>query len=67
VAPVADASGPDGGALFLIADPDTPRRRTAKDLPEAEIRLLAARRALVAVGVKAVGPLTVFLFATPSP
>jgi len=66
VAPVADAPGPDGGALFLIADPDTPQRRTAKDLPEAEIKSLAARHALVAVGVKAVGPLTVLLFATPA-
>ncbi len=66
VAPVADASGPDGGALFLIADPDSPQRRTAKDLPEAEIKILAERHALVAVGVKAVGPLTVMLFATPA-
>jgi len=66
VAPVADAPGPDGGALFLIADPDTPQRRTAKDLPEAEIKALAERHALVAVGVKAVGPLTVLLFATPA-
>jgi hypothetical protein len=66
VAPVADAPGPDGGALFLIADPDSPQRRTAKDLPEAQIKALAERRALVAVGVKAVGPLTVLLFATPA-
>jgi hypothetical protein len=66
VAPVADATGPDGGALFLIADPDSPQRRTAKDLPEAEIKSLAERHALVAVGVKAVGPLTVLLFATPA-
>jgi hypothetical protein len=66
VAPVADAAGPDGGALFLIADPDSPQRRTAKDLPEAEIKSLAERHALVAVGVKAVGPLTVLLFATPA-
>jgi hypothetical protein len=66
VAPVAEASGPDGGALFLIADPDSPQRRTAKDLPEAQIKALADRHALVAVGVKAVGPLTVLLFATPA-
>jgi len=66
VAPVADAAGPEGGALFLIADPDSPQRRTAKDLPEAEIKALAERHALVAVGVKAVGPLTVLLFATPA-
>jgi len=66
VAPVADAPGPDGGALFLIADPDSPQRRTAKDLSEAQIKALADRRALVAVGVKAVGPLTVLLFATPA-
>jgi hypothetical protein len=66
VAPVADAPGPDGGALFLIADPDSPQRRTAKDLSEAQIKALAERRALVAVGVKAVGPLTVLLFATPA-
>jgi len=66
VAPVAEASGPDGGALFLIADPDSPERRTAKDLTEAQIKALADRRALVAVGVKAVGPLTVLLFATPT-
>jgi hypothetical protein len=66
VAPVADAAGPDGGALFLIADPDSPQRRTAKDLPEAQVKALAERHALVAVGVKAVGPLTVLLFATPA-
>jgi hypothetical protein len=66
VAPVADVSGPDGGALFLIADPDSPQRRTAKDLPEAQVKALAERHALVAVGVKAVGPLTVLLFATPA-
>jgi hypothetical protein len=66
VAPVADAPGPDGGALFLIADPDSPQRRTAKDLSEAQIKALADRHALVAVGVKAVGPLTVLLFATPA-
>jgi hypothetical protein len=66
VAPVAEASGPDGGALFLIADPDSPQRRTAKDLPEAQVKALADRHALVAVGVKAVGPLTVLLFATPA-
>jgi hypothetical protein len=66
VAPVADAPGPDGGALFLIADPDSAQRRTAKDLSEAQIKALADRHALVAVGVKAVGPLTVLLFATPA-
>jgi hypothetical protein len=66
VAPVAEATGPDGGALFLIADPDSAQRRTAKDLPEAEVKALAERHALVAVGVKAVGPLTVLLFATPA-
>jgi hypothetical protein len=66
VAPVAEAPGPDGGALFLIADPDSPQRRTAKDLPEAQVKALAERHALVAVGVKAVGPLTVLLFATPA-
>jgi hypothetical protein len=66
VAPVAEAAGPDGGALFLIADPDSPQRRTAKDLTEAQIKALADRHALVAVGVKAVGPLTVLLFATPT-
>jgi len=66
VAPVAEAPGPDGGALFLIADPDSPQRRTAKDLPEAQVKALADRHALVAVGVKAVGPLTVLLFATPA-
>jgi hypothetical protein len=66
VAPVADAPGPDGGALFLIADPDSPQRRTAKDLSEAQIKVLADRHALIAVGVKPVGPLTVLLFATPA-
>jgi len=66
VEPVADAPGPDGGALFLIADPDSAQRRTAKDLSEAQVKALAERRALVAVGVKAVGPLTVLLFATPA-
>jgi hypothetical protein len=66
VAPIAEASGPDGGALFLIADADSAQRRTAKDLPEAQIKALAERHALVAVGVKAVGPLTVLLFATPA-
>jgi hypothetical protein len=66
VAPVADAPGPDGGALFLIADPNSAQRRTAKDLTEAQIKALAERHALVAVGVKAVGPLTVLLFATPA-
>jgi len=66
VAPVAEALGPDGGALFLIADPDSPERRTAKDLTEAQIKALADRHALVAVGVKAVGLLTVLLFATPT-
>jgi hypothetical protein len=66
VAPVADAPGPDGGALFLLADPDSPQRRTAKDLSEAQVKALAERHALAAVGVKAVGPLTVLLFATPA-